>query len=140
MTRIGSEGNVFPQVTSRMLRFEVISAASTLVRVHTGVGDGIELVIVTMTFDTSDPDALAGVLASYVMLTRSQAGCRNVDLATSVTRPDRFVVISKWDHPEAQRAHFDSAVMVTMAESCQALLTRPPDIDLLEPISAHDLA
>jgi hypothetical protein len=30
--------------------------------------------------------------------------------------------------------------MVEMARSCDGLLTAPPVIDLLEPISAHDLA
>jgi quinol monooxygenase YgiN len=108
--------------------------------VHHGGSEGIELTIVTMTFDTSDPEALSGLLATYVLLTRTQPGCRNVDLATSVTRPERFVVIQKWDSPEAQQAHFDSEAMVTMAEACRGLLARPPEIDLLEPISAHDLA
>jgi quinol monooxygenase YgiN len=107
---------------------------------HTGGGDGIELTIVTMTFDTSDPERLSGLLATYVLVTRAQPGCRNVDLATSVTRPERFFVIQKWGTPEAQQAHFDSEAMVAMAEGCRGLLTRPPEIDLLEPISAHDLA
>jgi quinol monooxygenase YgiN len=51
-----------------------------------------------------------------------------------------LVVIQKWQSPEAQRAHFDSADMVEMAEACRGLLTEPPDVDLLEAISAHDLA
>jgi hypothetical protein len=29
--------------------------------------------------------------------------------------------------------------MVTMAEGCKGLLASPPQIDLLDPISAHDL-
>jgi hypothetical protein len=29
--------------------------------------------------------------------------------------------------------------MVEMAESCRGLLSRPPEIDLFEGISAHDL-
>jgi quinol monooxygenase YgiN len=57
-----------------------------------------------------------------------------------VTRPGRYVVIEKWDSPAAQRAHFDSAEMVAMAEAARPLLAQAPDIDLLEGISAHDLA
>jgi len=53
--------------------------------------------------------------------------------------PDTFVVVEKWERPEDQQAHFDSADMVTMAESCAGLLSGPPMIDLLAPISAHDL-
>ena len=53
--------------------------------------------------------------------------------------PGRFTVIEKWGSPEHQRAHFDSAEMVEMAEACSGLLAEAPDIDLLEGISAHDL-
>lgn len=99
----------------------------------------VEVVIVTMVFDAADPDRLLSVLAKYVVLTRTHEGCRNVDLAASVTTPNRFVVISKWESPEAQQAHFDSKDMVEMADACRGLLTGPPQIDLLEGISAHDL-
>ncbi len=100
----------------------------------------VELAIVTMRFDASDAAALAGVLSKYVVLTRMVTGCRNVDLCTSVTRPGRYLVIQKWDDPAAQQAHFDSRLMVEMAEACTGLLTNPPDIDLWDGPSAHDLA
>jgi quinol monooxygenase YgiN len=100
----------------------------------------VELTLVTMVLDARDPGALLDHLSRYVVLSRGHPGCRNIDLAASVTQPGRFVVIQKWESPEAQRAHFDSPEMVTMAEACRGLLARPPVIDLLEPISAHDLA
>lgn len=103
-------------------------------------GADIELTIVTMSFDASDPARLQSVLARYVVVSRGHPGCRNIDLALSTTTPDRFVIVEKWASPEAQRAHFDSADMVEMASSCTGLLTSPPTIDLLESISAHDLA
>ena len=99
----------------------------------------VELTMVTMTFDALDPERLQSVLARYVVLSRGHRGCRNIDLAMSTTRPNRFVVVQKWERPEDQQAHFDSPDMVTMAESCDGLLSAPPAIDLLEPISAHDL-
>ena len=102
-------------------------------------GDEVDLMMVTMVFGAVDPDRLQAVLARYVVVSRGHAGCRNIDLAMSSTHPNRFVVVQKWERPEDQRAHFDSADMVTMAESCVGLLTGPPQIDLLEPISAHDL-
>ena len=103
------------------------------------MADEVELTIVTMTFDATDPASLQSVLARYVVLSRGHPGCRNIDLALSTTHPDRFVVVEKWDSPEHQRAHFDSDDMVEMARSCDGLLAAPPRIDLLEPISAHDL-
>jgi quinol monooxygenase YgiN len=105
---------------------------------ETAPGD-IDLTMVTMSFDASDPARLQGVLAHYVVVSRGQPGCRNIDLALSATIPDRFVIVQKWATPEAQRAHFDSPAMVEMARSCDGLLAAPPSIDLLEPISAHDL-
>jgi quinol monooxygenase YgiN len=101
--------------------------------------DEVELTMVTMTFDAVDPDRLQAVLARYVVLSRGHAGCRNIDLAMSTTHPNRFVLVQKWESPADQQAHFDSADMVTMAESCAGLLAGAPQIDLLEPISAHDL-
>jgi quinol monooxygenase YgiN len=108
--------------------------------VHDGaVADEPELTLVTLAFEAADGAGLVAVLAKYVVLTRMEQGCRNVDLCASVTTPNRFVVIEKWESPDAQRAHFDSPVMVDMARSCSGLLTGPPDIDLLEGLSAHDL-
>ena len=104
------------------------------------MNDEIELAIVTMRFDAADPGALLGVLSKYVVLTRMQPGCRNVDLCSSVTQPGRYLLVQKWDNADAQRIHFDSEVMVEMAQTCAGLLTAPPDIDLWDGPSAHDLA
>ena len=93
-----------------------------------------------MVFDASDPDALLSNLSKYVVLARGEAGCRNIDLCASFAVPTRFVVIEKWDSPEAARGHFDSDVMVEMAKACEGILSAPPEIDLLEGLSAHDLA
>ena len=102
----------------------------------------VELSVVTMTFDAADAGAaaaLAAVLSHYVVVTRGEPGSRNVDLCASITATGRFVILEKWDSPTAQRAHFDGPAMVTMASACSGLLARAPDIELLEPISAHDL-
>ena len=98
----------------------------------------LELTLVTIQLDASDPAALAGVLARYVVAIRGHDGCRNVDLCASVT-PNRFVVIEKWASPSAQGAHLDSEDMVAMARACRGLLSAPPVIELLTGASAHDL-
>jgi len=99
----------------------------------------VELAIVTMRFDAADAGSLLAVLSKYVVLTRMELGCRNIDLCASVTHPGRYLLIQKWSSIEAQRAHFDSALMVEMARSCSGLLSAPPDIDLWDGASAHDL-
>ena len=103
------------------------------------MADEVELTVVTMDFRAADADRLMPVLSKHVVLSRVHEGCRNIDFCNSVTRPDRFLIIEKWESPEAQRTHFDSQDMVEMAASCRGLLSRPPDIDLFEGISAHDL-
>ena len=101
--------------------------------------DEIDLAIVTMRFDASDPASLLAILSKYVVLSRMEPGCRNIDLCASVTQPGRYLLIQKWDSPAAQRAHFDGEQMIEMARSCAGILTAPPDIDLWEGPSAHDL-
>lgn len=104
-----------------------------------GSSGDVELAIVTMRFEAADAGSLLAVLSKYVVLTRMEPGCRNVDLCSSVTKPGRYLLIQKWDSYEAQRAHFDSPLMVEMAKSCGGLLTAAPDIDLWDGPSAHDL-
>ena len=101
--------------------------------------DEVELTMVTMAFDALDPDALQAVLARYVVLSRGHQGCRNIDLCLSSTQPNRFVVVQKWERSADQQVHFNSPDMVAMAAGCDGLLAGPPEIDLLDPISAHDL-
>lgn len=92
-----------------------------------------------MTFRANNPEALLAVLSKYVVLTRMQEGCRNVDLCASVAEPGSYLVIAKWDGDDARRAHFDSALMVEMAKSCTGLLTSSPTVQLWDGASAHDL-
>ena len=96
--------------------------------------------MVTMVLHASDPERLLAVLAKYVVVSRGAPGCRNIDLCASATRDDRYLLIEKWASPEAQRAHFDSPEMVEMAEACRGILTNPPQIDLWDGASAHDLS
>ncbi|OWY62030.1 hypothetical protein B7486_60610 [cyanobacterium TDX16] len=102
--------------------------------------DEVDLVLVTLRFLAADPEALAAVLAKYVVVARGAEGCRNIDLCVSATDRTSFLVVQKWASPAAQRAHFDSQEMVEMAQACTGLLAEAPDIDLFDPISAHDLA
>jgi quinol monooxygenase YgiN len=99
----------------------------------------VDLVLVTLRFDAADDDALLAVLSKYVVLTRMQDGCRNVDLCSSAIVAGRHLVIQKWGSPAHQRRHFDSEVMVDMARSCTGILAAAPEIDLWDATSAHDL-
>ncbi|MFT5530465.1 MAG: quinol monooxygenase YgiN [Candidatus Poriferisodalaceae bacterium] len=102
--------------------------------------DDLEIAILSITFQASDPDALLSVLSKYVVLSRNTDGCRNIDLCASYADPTRFLLIEKWNSETHARAHLNSSLMVEMAEGCNGILSAAPDIDLLEGVSAHDLA
>lgn len=103
------------------------------------MADDVDLTVVTMRFVARAPGELEALLARYVVASRGHPGCRNIDLCASETTPGRYLVVQKWESPEAQQAHFDSEDMVEMARACHGLLDEPPDIDLWAPVSAHDL-
>ena len=101
----------------------------------------VEMAVLTAAFNAR-PDRegdLAAVLARYVVLTRGEANCRNVDLLTSATQSGRFLVIEKWESADAARTHLDTALMIDMAAAAVPLLAEKPTIDLLDAISAQDL-
>ena len=105
------------------------------------MADEVELSMVLGVFEarTSREADLAATLAKYVVLTRNRPECRNVDLIASTLHPGRLVVAEKWVSPAAARDHLDAAETVEMANTVRDLLARPPDLDLLEAISAQDL-
>ena len=102
---------------------------------------GIELTVVVGIFDAAAgrEEEVAGVLARYVVVSRSEDGCRNIDLVASVLSPGRFLVYEKWESPVAQAAHLAGATMTAMAEDLSGLLAQAPDLGLFVAVSAHDL-
>jgi quinol monooxygenase YgiN len=106
-----------------------------------GAGE-VEIALLTAVFDAraGEEERLLAALSRYVVLTRHEPACRNVDLVASVTRPGRFVVIEKWASPGAVQEHLDSALMTDMAQAALTTLATRPDIDLYDTISAHDLS
>ncbi len=56
-----------------------------------GAEGAVAIALLTATFDarTGAEDALLAALSNYVVMTRREAACRNVDLVASVTRPGR---------------------------------------------------
>ncbi len=84
-------------------------------------------------------DELAQVLAQYVVAVRGEPGCRTADLRHSATTTGRFTVVEKWTSAADQQRHFDTESTVAFAQRVMALVASPSRIDLLDPISVHDL-
>jgi len=104
-------------------------------------GPEVEIAVLTASFDArpGDEEALLAALARYVVLTRHEPACRNVDLVASVTHAGRFLVIEKWESADAVREHLDSALMARMATAAVECVVAKPTIDMYDTISAHDL-
>ena len=101
----------------------------------------VEIAVLTARFDALPgvEEALLAALSRYVVLTRHEPACINVDLVASVTHAGRFLVIEKWESPEAVQRHLDSPLMTDMARSVVGAITAKPEIDLYDAISAYDL-
>ena len=123
--------------TEREEPFFFCKAPHGLVAVNEGENKGVHYGLMTQNYHWETE--LVAVLSKYVVLARTEPGCRNIDLCASVAEPGQYLVIEKWDSPESQRAHFDSPTMVEMATSCSGLLAGPPRIELWDGPSAHDL-
>jgi quinol monooxygenase YgiN len=52
-------------------------------------------------------------------------GCRRYTFAATVSDPDRFVLVSEWDSPEAMDAHYRSQAFAEFQFGLEGLLARP---------------
>jgi len=109
--------------------------------VDSGAQPEPEIAVLTASFDARSgaEEALLGALSRYVVLTRHEPACINVDLVASVTHAGRFLVIEKWSSADAIQDHLDSPLMTDMARAVLESLSAKPAIDLYDPISAYDL-
>jgi quinol monooxygenase YgiN len=103
--------------------------------------DEPELAVLTARFDPmpGSEEPLMAVLAEYVVVTRQDAACRNIDLLASASQPGRLLLVEKWVSAEAARVHLDSPEMAEMAAAAIGHLAERPEVDLFDTISAHDL-
>src|SRR6478736_4266417 len=101
----------------------------------------VEIAVLTARFlaRPGGEETLLAALSRYVVLTRHEPACRNVDLVASVTQGGRFLVIEKWDSAATLQDHLNSQLMTEMAESVLPSLAKKPAIDMYDSISAHDL-
>jgi quinol monooxygenase YgiN len=95
-------------------------------------------VLVTMRWERVN-DALLAHIVRYVVMSRGEPGCRNIDLCASMTTEGRVVIVEKWATLAAQQAHLDGETMLALAASARDLDAARPELDLLAGISAHDL-
>jgi quinol monooxygenase YgiN len=101
----------------------------------------VEIAVLTARFlaRPGAEEALLAALSRYVVLTRHEPACRNVDLVASVTEAGRYLLIEKWESAAAVQAHLDSRLMADMAQAALAAIASKPEIDLYDSISAHDI-
>jgi quinol monooxygenase YgiN len=101
-----------------------------------------DVTLVTMRFEVADESTFLGAVSRYVVLSRTHPGARNIDLCRSVSTPGAWLVLQKWSSQIAQREHLDHADTIHFAQVCTepGVLAAAPRLELLEGVSAHDLA
>lgn len=100
----------------------------------------IQTWIVVGRFDAADRvEDLAAALARYVVVSRGETGCLNIDLAADPGDTQKLLVIEKWDSLDAARRHLDGPAAAAMATAVRACVTRSPTMELYVGVSAHDL-
>lgn len=102
----------------------------------------VELAIVAGVFHARSgyEERLAATLARYVVLSRMEDGCRNIDLVASMTVRGLFMVWEKWESHSHRQAHFEGTAARRLAGEVADLVAEPPQFDVFDAISAHDLA
>jgi quinol monooxygenase YgiN len=105
------------------------------------MADDPELAVLTARFDPmpGSESPLMAVLARYVVVTRQNPACRNIDLLASAAFAGRLLLIEKWESAPLAREHLDSPEMAEMAAAAVGHLAVRPEVDLYDTISAHDL-
>lgn len=103
--------------------------------------EDFDLVVVAGMFSAKPgkEEPLAYALARYVVLSRMEDGCRNIDLVSSVTVPGLLMVWEKWESHDDREAHFRGEAATEMADAVRDLVREPPQFDIFDAISAHDL-
>ncbi len=93
----------------------------------------------TFVANADDVATLAGLLSRWVVMTRGEPGCRNVDLLASTTQAATFRVIEKWVDGDAMQRHLDSPATAELATEIVPVLAEAPSFELYDAVSAHDL-
>lgn len=103
--------------------------------------EDFDLVVVAGMFSAKPgkEESLAYALARYVVLSRMEDGCRNIDLVSSVTVPGLLMVWEKWESHDHRQTHFEGKAATEMADAVSDLVREPPQFDIFDAISAHDL-
>lgn len=66
---------------------------------------------------------------TVIAATHKEKGCQSYDLFSSITEPNQFVFVERWDSREALSAHFDTPHLVEWRRLCEAyVVTRTIEI------------
>ena len=71
---------------------------------------------------------LVTLLEESELWAAAQPGCRRYTFAAALTDPDRFVLLSEWDGPEALDAHYRSQAFADFQFGLDGLLAKPSEM------------
>ena len=75
---------------------------------------------------------------SVIASTRREAGCHSYDLTSSITEPNEFIFVERWESREALDAHFQTPHLRHWRDLCEDYLSKrtveivkPGDVEVL---------
>jgi quinol monooxygenase YgiN len=73
-------------------------------------------------------EELVSLLADSERRSSDEPGCRRYLFAATLADPDRFILVSEWDSPEAFDAHYRSEEFASFQFALDGLLARPSEM------------
>ena len=75
---------------------------------------------------------------TVIAATHKEKGCRSYDLFSSITEPNQFVFVERWDSRDALAAHFDTPHLVEWRRLCEGFVVERK-IEVVYPEKVEEL-
>jgi quinol monooxygenase YgiN len=98
------------------------------------------VVVATVLVKDDAQDAALTALTTSIEATHGEAGCLGYALHRDLEDPARFVIVERWETPEALTAHATEPHLKQLFADLGPLLAEPPTILRTAPVPVGDAA
>jgi quinol monooxygenase YgiN len=95
------------------------------------------IVLATVTVQPDKRQAFVTAAEGYVAITRGEPGCIAYDCHQSVTDPDKFVFVERWESQVHMEQHSQTPEMAAFMGAVVPCVAGPPVIEAIEPASVR---
>lgn len=90
-------------------------------------------VLITFGIKPEHRDAFVAAVGECVATSRKDKGCISHDCVASLTNPNQFMFIERWESDEAFAAHRKAAYVVAWKEFIAPMMMGPQAIEIITP-------